>query len=174
MAEPKNTSLLFSFEDLGTKKDATSKAVAKLFAQAGTPVVSHFIDEKTKRVAGISTRSMTLSFADSQSITLAVKQSGDIYEVKMNNKLLPIKNQDDHKKAIKEMVNALDAGRSKFQAALARTVTVLPKTLKTAVPKIADSLQEQLNETLAAIDEADQRITQLEADTEALGETDVV
>lgn len=166
MPATENQKLLFSFEDLGTKKDKTMKELSKIFAQAGTPVVDVAIDEKIKRVAGVSTRNITLTFADSQTITLSVKQSGDIYEVKVNNKVLPIKHQDNHKKAVIEMINALDAGRTKFQAALARTVVTLPKSVKTAAPKMVDALKAELAEKQAAIEAADVRLAELQQETD--------
>jgi hypothetical protein len=140
------------------------KELSKIFAQAGTPVVDVAIDEKIKRVAGVSTRNITLTFADSQTITLSVKQSGDIYEVKVNNKVLPIKHQDNHKKAVIEMINALDAGRTKFQAALARTVVTLPKSVKTAAPKMVDALKAELAEKQAAIEAADVRLAEIQSE----------
>jgi hypothetical protein len=164
MPATENQKLLFSFEDLGTKKDKTMKELSKIFAQAGTPVVDVAIDEKIKRVAGVSTRNITLTFADSQTITLSVKQSGDIYEVKVNNKVLPIKHQDNHKKAVIEMINALDAGRTKFQAALARTATTLPKSVKTAAPKMVDALKAELAEKQAAIEAADVRLAEIQSE----------
>ena len=37
---------------------------------------------------------------DEERVVLRIKQSGDIFQVLLNGKVLPIKNQDDHVKAI--------------------------------------------------------------------------
>ena len=36
------------------------------------------------------------TFADGQTVTLAVKETGDVFEVKINGKVQPLRNQDDH------------------------------------------------------------------------------
>jgi len=61
-----------------------------------------------------------LVFNDSQTIALRIKETGDIFQVLLNKKALPIRNQDEHAKAIKEMVSAMDRGRVAFQKKLAR------------------------------------------------------
>lgn len=110
--------LLFSFEDLSSK-DKAFKQVSRYFSRAGANIVQHEIPSKIKRTSGISYREMLLTFADSQRVTLRIKQTGDIFQVLLNDKILPIKEQDDHVKAIAEIVQAMDAGRSRFQKKLA-------------------------------------------------------
>ncbi len=150
--------LLFTFEEMSSAKDKAAKQLMKYFARAGAPVVTQDVDPKVKRSSGISYREMSLTFADSQTVKFRVKQSGDIYEVQVNNKLVPIKNQDDHVKAIAEIVAMLDAGRSKFQAKLAKAKVKIPPTIKTAAPKLIevltqkrDSLKEAIAEVRAEI-----------------------
>ncbi len=111
-------SLLFSFEDLSVK-DKAAKEAMKYFSRAGANVVQQDVSTAVKRNSGVSYREMLLTFADSQKAVLRIKQTGDIFQVLLNNKLLPIKNQDDHIAAIAEIVKAMDSGRSKFQKLLA-------------------------------------------------------
>ena len=70
----KTKNLLFSFEDLGTAKDKALKTLSKYFAQAGNPVVSSSADGKTRRSSGVSYRELALTFGDSQTATLRIKQ----------------------------------------------------------------------------------------------------
>lgn len=142
--------VVFSFDDMGKKKDAATKAVARYFARAGEHVVQIDVPSAVRRTAGISYREMRLTFADSQTVSFFVKQSGDIYQVKLNGRLFSIKHQDDQPKAIAEIVKAMDSGRSKFQAAMAKVKVALPASIRTAAPKMEAILKERI----ANLDEA--------------------
>ena len=149
--------LLFSFEDL-TVKDKAAKQAMRYFSRAGANVVQSDVATAVKRTAGISYREMTLTFADSQQAVLRVKQSGDIYQVLLNGKVLPIKNQDDHVKAIAEVAQAMDAGRSKFQKKLAAAMVKPPAGIRTAAPKMEQVLTEKRDALKAAIAEVRNQI----------------
>lgn len=151
--------LLFSFEDLSAK-DKAAKQAARYFSRAGANVVQQDVPTAVKRSSGITYREMSLTFADSQQIVLRIKQSGDIFQVLLNGKVLPIKNQDDHVKAIAEMVQAMDAGRSRFQKLLAAAQARPPAGIRTAAPKMEQVLTEKRDALKAAI--ADVR-SQIEA-----------
>jgi uncharacterized coiled-coil DUF342 family protein len=150
-----NTKLLFSFNDLSVK-DKAAKAAIKYFTRAGVQVADQDVSTQIKRTSGISFREMKLTFADSQTILFRIKQSGDIFQVLLNGKLTPIKNQDDHVAAITELVKMLDAGRTKFQEKLAKAAIKLPPSIKTAAPKMLAVLTEKrdgLKEAIAAVRE---------------------
>jgi Asp-tRNA(Asn)/Glu-tRNA(Gln) amidotransferase A subunit family amidase len=152
--------LLFTFEDLSNKDKAVKQAL-KYFSRAGANVVSNDVDPKIKRTSGISYREMSLTFADSQIVTLRIKQSGDIYEVKLNGKVIPIKNQDDHVKAVAEIVQKMDAGRTAFQKKLAKAQVKLPPTIKTAAPKMLQLLTEKRDHLKELIAEVRAEIAQI-------------
>jgi hypothetical protein len=150
-----NTKLLFSFNDLSVK-DKAAKAAIKYFTRAGVQVADQDVSTQIKRTSGISYREMKLTFADSQTLIFRIKQSGDIYQVLLNGKLTPIKNQDDHVAAISEIVHMLDVGRTKFQAKLAKAIVKLPPSIRTAAPKMLAVLTEKrdgLKEAIAAVRE---------------------
>lgn len=155
--------LVFSFDDMATG-DKASKKLAQLFGRAGAPVVQAAVDSKIKRSSGVSYREMSLIFADGQAITLSVKQSGDVYQVKINGKVQPLKNQDDHVQAVAELVKQLEAGRTKFQKEQAKTPAELPKGIKTAAPKLAVVLKQQNDDLDAQIVAARQQIETLQAE----------
>lgn len=145
--------LLFSFEDLSTK-DKAAKQAMKYFSRAGANVVQQDVSTAIKRTSGVSYRELTLTFADSQKATFKIKQTGDIFQVLLNDKLLPIKNQDDHVAAITEIVNAMDAGRSKFQKLMAAIKVKPPAGIRTAAPKLEKMLIEKrdgLKEAIALV-----------------------
>lgn len=153
---------LFTFKDM-SDKDKAVKNVLKSFTRAGTPVVSYDVDSKIKRQSGIAFRTMTLTFADSQTVAMRVKETGDIFEVLVNGKILPIKNQDDHVLAVGEITNVLIAGRAKFQAKLAKQLTKVPPTMKTAAPKLLDTLVQRRDELKVEIQSVRDQIEQLNA-----------
>ncbi|MFZ4504591.1 MAG: hypothetical protein ACOYM1_11640 [Methylovulum sp.] len=141
---------IFSFEDLSVK-DKAARQVMQVLNRAGAAVVAQDVDTKIKRSSGISYREMTFGFADSQTIVLRIKQTGDIYQVLLNKKLLPIRHQDDQHKALLEIINALDANRAKYQLALIKASTKLPKSIKTAAPKMLEALTQKRDDLKAAI-----------------------
>ncbi len=132
--------LLIQFDDLKAGNKAL-KGLVQAFTRAGANVASVDIEPKTKRSSGINYRTVDITFTDNQKVTLAIKQSGDIYQIKVNGALLPIKNQDNQVKAVGEVAAALDAGRAKFQQKLARQKAILPQGITTAAPKVEESLQ---------------------------------
>lgn len=143
---------VFDFDAMGSKKDAATKAVARYFTRAGEDVVQMDVSSGVKRTSGISYREMLLTFADGQTVAFFIKQHGDIYKVKLNGRELPITAQDDQAKAIGEIVKAMNSGRSKFQAALAKVRVALPASIRTAAPRMEVALQEKSNALTEAID----------------------
>jgi hypothetical protein len=146
--------LLFSFEDMGLKSDKATRNLVKYFARAGNNVAQGEAIPAIKRTAGISYREMVLTFADSQTVILRIKQSGDIYQVLLNDRVIPIKAQDDHVSAIAEIVRVMDSGRKKFQDSLVKLKAKLPAGIRTAAPKMEAVLTEKrdgLKEAVASV-----------------------
>jgi hypothetical protein len=144
------SALLFSFEDLDS--DKAGQALSRYFQGAGEQVVQTTVDPCVRTSSDIAYKTIDVTFADGQTLTLLVKESGDIFTVLLNGKALAILAQDDQEASMAEMVKAMDAGRTKFQAALAKTRAVLPSTIRMATPKVEIVLQEKLaslNEAIA-------------------------
>ncbi|MGH8332145.1 MAG: hypothetical protein ACRER3_18050, partial [Pseudomonas fluorescens] len=74
-----------------------------------------------------------------------------------------IRAQDDHAKAIAEVVNQLDAGRSSFQQKLARTKVKLPPSIRTAAPRMEQVLTEKRDALKDAIAQAEQELSKRKA-----------
>lgn len=144
-----NKSIIFAFYEL-SEKDGSIKKAKRYFAQAGAAITSVDVDAKVQRQMGVSFRQVQFGFADSQTVSFGIKSTGDVYQVKVNGRILPLKNQDDHLKAVTEIVAALDKGRAKFQASLAKVKVALPASIRTAAPK----MEQVLREKIVAVDEA--------------------
>jgi paraquat-inducible protein B len=155
--------ILFSFDDMKAGDKAT-KRLSQAFTRAGANVISTAIDPRTKRTAGISYREVAMTFADGQQVTLLVKQTGDVFQAKVNGKVVPLKNPDDHGKAVAELVKDMDAGRAKFQATLAKTRAALPKGIKASAPKMEAALQERASSLEAELATAEQTRDALKAE----------
>lgn len=154
--------MLFDFNNM----EKSAKEAIKYFSRANANVVQHDVSTQVKRSSGISYREVSLTFADSQQIVLRVKATGDIFQVTLNNKLLPIKNQLDQIKAVAEIVSAMDAGRTKFQKLLAAAKVKLPPSIKTTAPKLEqvltekrDALKTAIAEVMAEIDKYKETVT---------------
>lgn len=158
--------LLFSFDEL-TQKDKSVKVLEKHFKRAGTNVVSIDLEPRIKRASGISYREISLTFSDSQVVKLRIKRPGDIYQVMLNRKVIPMANQDDHAKAIGEIVQAMDRGRSAFQKRLANAKVKLPKRMTTAAPRMEKQLEEKRNALKEAVEDARQQLSELTPETAA-------
>ena len=154
--------MLFSFEDTAAG-DKASELVARYFSRAGANVVQSDVSTSMKRSMGVSYKEMILTFADSQTVILRVKQTGDIFQVLLNKKVLPIKNQDDHAMAITEVVKAMDSGRTKFQKKLAMAKVKLPIGVRTSTPNMRLALIEKRDALKDAIAAVRSEIEQLKA-----------
>lgn len=157
--------IVFTFEELGS--DKASKKLSQVFAKAGANVVQATPGAKVQRTAGVTYRTLDLTFADGQTVTLMVKQTGDIYQVKLNGAVLPIKNQDDHKAAVTEIIKAMESGRAKFQAKQAKTRAELPTGTKSVAPKIEATLKARITELDAEIATKQEKVKELQAELDA-------
>jgi hypothetical protein len=148
---------LFNFDDLSAKSKET-KAVMKIFSKAGSPVVSQEVSPSTRRTAGVSFKEVFFTFGDSQTAVFRIKQTGDIFQVLVNGKVVPIRNQEDQERAVLEIISFMDSGRSRFQKKLAAVAVKLPPSIRTAAPKMEtlliqrrDTLKEMIEEIKSEI-----------------------
>jgi hypothetical protein len=154
--------LIFDIYNL-SHKDKAIAAAKRAFAKAGAQVTSVDVDAKTKKTLGVEYREVQFGFADSQTIRFGVNATGDVAQVKVNGKTVPLKNPDDHGAAIDELVALMTKGRSKFQAALAKAKVALPPGIRTAAPKLEQVLREKITAIDEAITDATQRRDELKA-----------
>lgn len=159
--------LIFDFYNL-SGKDSATKAAKRYFLRAGAQVTSVDVEPNTQSIGGVEYREVQFGFADSQNVRFGVTASGDVAQVKVNGKSIPIKAQDDHVKAIAEIIRVLDQGRKRFQAAMARVRVTLPPSIRTAVPNVEKQLREQLATVDESIVAAKQRLQALQARAELI------
>lgn len=157
-----NPKQLFSFNDLAVGDKAT-REVKTLFNRGGRSVSEASIDVKIKKSSGIAYREMFLTFLDSQTIALRIKETGDIFQVLLNNKIIPIRNQDDHKKAIAEIIAAVAANSQKFQLAMAKIKPPKTSAVKTSMPNKIIQLTAHRDELKTEIEAVNAEILEMAA-----------
>lgn len=123
--------LQFNFDN-PSEKDKAVKTVIQRFRLAGAVVITAEVDKTMSRRAGVTFRNLNLTFADGQTVTMAFKATGDVFEVKVNGKVIPLKDQDDYHAAISEIAGRMDTGRDSFQRALSRVKVPLPPSVRTS------------------------------------------
>lgn len=142
--------LLFDFEKMGDKARVI-KEVARTFGRAGANVVSTEVAATTSRRAGITFRNVSFTFADGQVVQLLVKATGDVFEVRINGKVVPLKNQDDHAKAVAEIAARMDVGRSAFQKALTKARVPLPPAPRVSRATLIKAKEERRDALVEAV-----------------------
>ena len=152
--------LIFDFEKL-SGKDKAMREVVKLFGRANAQVVSSDIAKTTQRRAGVTFRDVSFTFADGQRVTMAVKDTGDVFEVKINDKVVPLRHQDDHAKAITEIADLMDRKRGAFQKKLALVRIPLPPSIKISRPNMLAALVAKRDVLAGAINEAKATLAEL-------------
>ncbi|THA04367.1 hypothetical protein [Rodentibacter pneumotropicus] len=151
--------IIFDFEKMNGKNDKSTKDVIKIFTKAAITVASSDLSA-IKRTSGISYKELSLTFADSQQVIFQIKQTGDIFKVKINGKEMPIKNQQNIDAAIQEIITKLDKGRLDFQKKLARTKVAPPPKIKSTVAGEEAKLTQREKELDELIAEADKTLAE--------------
>lgn len=152
--------------DFGDQQAATRslKKISQLMQRAGQPVVSTSFDQKIKRTSGVSYREAMLTLASGQTVTMRVTQTGDVFQVLLNGQIKPIKNAGDQIRAVGEIAKLAEVNQAAFQKKQARVKTELPKSVKTAAPKMEVALQSRVSELDAQIAERQGQVTELKAE----------
>ena len=145
-------SLLFSFDDLSDKNKVVQK-VKKQFEKLNLTVTAVDVPQQIKRTAGVSYREVSMTFADSQIVTLRIKKTGDIFTVLLNKKAIPIKSQDDQTKGLKEIADAVVKNQSAFQRKLARIAVAVPIKGMRSTVSVVERQASKIEEMKSTIEE---------------------
>lgn len=141
--------------------EKTIREVTRLFQKAGITIVTAEVSKAPIKRQGIVTRDLNLTFADSQTVTLSVKETGDVFQVKINGSLVPLRNQDDHAKAIPEIAALLDRRRAAFQRIMARIKTPTPPIARASRATVLAALTTKRDGLREAIAMAEKDLAEL-------------
>jgi hypothetical protein len=184
--------LVFEFDKKSAQKAKNAirkgfEAGGVLLASEDNPLNSITIDDKVQSRGGFKFKTVFVAFKNGQSVQLSVKLSqhkkgdtdkeetaGDVFEVKLSSapgkyKTLPIKNQDDHEKAIAEIAKAVLANMEKFKKASEAVKVTIPKLKGVSVShkQRVDALKSQIADLDTQIAVVDRKI---ESQKEVLAE----
>ncbi|QSL90431.1 hypothetical protein [Pseudomonas atacamensis] len=123
--------------------DKALKQISQLMIRAGQPVIGTEFVQKPKRSSNITYRQAHLTLASGQIVTLNVTTTGDIYQVLLNKKEMPIRAHDDVPKAVVEIAAMAEKNQAAFQKAQSRIKVEIPPGMTTPRKKIADALTER-------------------------------
>lgn len=150
----------FDFEKFGEGDLSDIKAE---FDKNGAKVIDLEANNRSRRVSGYATKTAVFYFQDGQTITLRIKGDGDVYQVQMNGRVLPITEVGDKNKAIAEMARTLGANAPawrKAQRSKQQRAKVNEKDFKArAVPR-----RKQIEEMESSVSQAQEELTELESE----------
>lgn len=146
-----------NFNEKGLKK------VMAAFEKQDLPIKTVEATNRPKRESGFQTKAATFFFESGQKLLLKAKVNGSIFQVKLNNKAIPIKHVDNLKKAVAEVITFVKKNEAKF---LKQQGKRLAKK-KIAMPKLkpaTTSAKKQLAEVTSALDAIKGETVDLEAE----------
>ena len=117
---------------------------------------------KVKRITGVSIRPVELVLAGGQTITLLIRQAGDVFRVLINGKDLPmagdlgVQYEASFKAGIAEIAEAIRAGQKPFEKKQSRQKVIIPASGRTTPKNTAQLLKQAIEE----IQQNDEIITQ--------------
>jgi hypothetical protein len=94
-----NTPLLFDIKNLNTEADSLKRLI-DMFVMLGETLVTHDIDKNLK-ISDVDEnfkyKNVRLTFADSQTVTFSIKQTGDIWQATHGAMLINLEKQWERK-----------------------------------------------------------------------------
>lgn len=143
------------------------KPIVKEFEKADLPVSRVEATNRPRRESGFLCKSATLFFESGQKLFLKAKANGSIFQVKLNNKAIPIKHVDDVPKAVKEVVTFVERNEKRYlknqRKRLAKKKLDIPK-----VKPVRTSVKKQTEQLTASLAEMNEEVAGLEEEQTAL------
>lgn len=138
--------------------------ILNLFQKHKLPVTKVEATNKAKRESGFLLKDVSLYFDDGQKVFVRIKADGTVFQVKLNNKVVPIRHVDDMGKAVVEVCDYVDGNRKKFEAA--KVQREKRKKLDLDVQPVRTSRAEKIEQMQAALAEVQGEVSsgQREAD----------
>ncbi len=136
--------LALDFEKLDEKG---LKKFTAAFKKKGATVKNVTAPNKAKRANGIQQKDFKLEFEDGQTLAFFVKFDGTIFQVKLNNKVVPVTNATNMTKAIDELAKKVLANTDAYTKARAKREEALRnKKIRPPKPKINTSRKQKIKE----------------------------
>lgn len=150
--------------------EANLRPFAKKFEKWGIKISEIKSANVGKRESGFLLKDALFIFEDGQRMLIRVKSDGTVFQVKLNNKVLPVKSVDNVDKAVIEMVDYVQANakayeRAKIQREKRRKIVPDVPAVTTSRREKIFKVQNELRELSASNAELEQQ--QAEASSQA-------
>jgi len=145
------------------------KPILTKLGNEGLTVADVQADNKAKRESGYQVKTATITFDSGQKLMLKAKAGGSIYQVRLNNKVVPIKHYEDLDKAVLEIINYVQANEKRYlqqkEKQIARQKVTVPKIkpVSTTVAEQINTFKTALAESQAAADTLVSQISEIDA-----------
>ena len=158
--------LALDFEKLDEKG---LKKLTAAFKKKKLPVKTVTAPNKAKRANGIQQKDFKFEFEDGQTLAFFVKSDGTIFQVKLNNKVIPVTNSTNMTKAIDELAKKVLANTDAYTKARAKREAALAnKKIRPPKPKVTTTRKQKIDEANTAISALDETIGELKKQYEEL------
>lgn len=144
------------------------KPILDKFEKMSLSVAGVEADNKAKRESGFQVKTAIINFESGQKLQIKAKAGGSIFQVKLNSKVLAIKNVEDLDKAIQEVIDYVKENEKNYQKQrekqLARQKVNVPK-IKPANVSVSEQITQfhaTIDETAAANESLNQQVTEVE------------
>jgi uncharacterized protein (DUF3084 family) len=166
------------------------KPLTKKLEGHGLKITDIKATNRPKRESGFLTKAAMFEFDTGQKLMVRVKADGTVFQVKLNNRVIPIRHVDDMGKAVKEIVDAVQDNARAFVKARERRLAKKKLQIDKPAPirttrkeKIeqqeaalkelqseADGIQERISATTTTLSEKTGRVEELQAELQTLQE----
>jgi chromosome segregation ATPase len=133
--------------------------LTKKFARWKVEVADIEATNKPKRESGMQIKSAMLKISTGQKLEIKVKNTGTIFQIKLNGKVLPIKHVDNMDKAVIEIVDYIQENEKSYLKSQERRVAKLAAGEKK--PSVRTTRAEQIDNYTA-------KVAELQAENENL------
>lgn len=142
------------------------KPIVKKFEKWGLKVVSIDSTNRPKRESGMLLKDSAFIFDDGQKMLVRVKSDGTVFQVKLNNKVVPMKNVGDMDKAIIEMVDYVQENAKAYERA--KVQREKRKKLNIQPPRVVTTRQEKIAAAKQSLSELSSVNNELEKQNDEL------
>lgn len=146
------------------------KPIIKEFEKVDLPVSRVEATNKPKRESGFLCKSATLFFESGQKLFMKAKANGSIFQVKLNNKAIPIKHVDDVPKAVKEVVAFVKKNEKRYLKNQRKQLAKKKLKIRKPTP-VRTSVKKQTEELTASLEELSADVAELETQKATLDES---
>lgn len=135
-----------------TDKDSLVQKFKKALESATGQTIPIINLGKVKRVSGVSIRPVELVLLGGQTITLLIRQAGDVFRVQINGKDLPmagdlgIQYEASFKAGISEIADAVRSGQKSFEKKQSRQKVVIPNAGRATLKNTSQLLKQALED----------------------------